>query len=427
MIETFNILITVIISSLILIIPTNAFIEKYTILKFNLNFDYIFNLLFFLNFLLLLTILNFSIITSFYIILFLYLIIIFTNFSYFKVNNLFIKITFLIFILMCAFNLAVNIELYWDSQKVWLQKAIVFFNNGTIENLDQAEKPNYPFLGSLIWAFFWKISFSDYEYLGRLPYIIIFLTSVVSVCSIIKKNLIFKLSIFFILNYFIYDFWHFRGTQEILVFSFLLICTSSIYLMNNQKNNLTNSIVFLLSLNLLIWSKNEGIIFAFFMLITICLIHNLNFNIKIKIISFGIFLIIFRLFVFHYYNFEVNLSKDFNYNNLLSYFFYNLNFKNIILITQYFIMSLFKFPYIILGIISFIFLAKNNFIDVYKYIPLLILNILFVFFIYLSTARDINEMVVTGLNRIVFEGFAFTIIFLVILVNKNKFFISNKK
>lgn len=427
MVETFNILLILIVSSLIFIIPTNAYIDRYAILKFNLNFNYIFNLLFFLNFLLLLTILNFSITTSFYIILLLYLITIFINFSFFKTNNLFIQTALLILVLIFAFDLAFNIELYWDSQKVWLQKAIVFFNNGTIEDLNQTTKPNYPFLGSLIWAFFWKISFSNYEYLGRFFYLIIFLTSVICVCSIIKKNLIFKIFIFFILSYFIYDFWHFRGTQEILVFSFVLICTSSIYLMDNQKNNLTNLIIFLFSLNLLIWSKNEGIIFALFLLMTICLIHNLNFNKKIKIIFFGIFLIIFRLFVFYYYNLEVNLSKDFDYYNLFNFFFHNLNFTNIILIIQHFIISLFKFPYIILGIASFIILAKNNFNEIYKYIPLLALNILFIFFIYLSTAKDINHMVITGLNRIVFESFSFTIIFLIILINKNKLFISKKK
>ena len=44
----------------------------------------------------------------------------------------------------------------------------------------------------------------------------------------VNKNI--KIILFIILSIITYDYWHFRGTQEILVFSFLLILSK--YLLN---------------------------------------------------------------------------------------------------------------------------------------------------------------------------------------------------
>ncbi len=66
---------------------------------------------------------------------------------------------FTIFFILISFDLLFNLELGWDAQKLWFPKVLNFYQGNTIANLETLLWPEYPFLGSLLWAFFWKISF----------------------------------------------------------------------------------------------------------------------------------------------------------------------------------------------------------------------------------------------------------------------------
>ena len=408
--------------SLTSLIPYHSLIEKKFKIKKNSEFNHTLNLLIFLNLLLALSIFNLTIVSCFIILLITSIFTLFVSFNKITPEN--IKINFLIFFISILFSidLIFNLELYWDAQKIWLNKTIIFFNNGTIENIEESIRPNYPLLGSLIWSFFWKLSNSQIEYFGRIFYIIIFLCSIWYFSLTINKKLHTKIAVFLFSAIIIYDSWHFRGTQEILVFSFSLICASSIYLIQTNRNCNIFFVIYLLSFNLLIWTKNEAIIFA--ILLNIILFYQ---NIKLKklknkFILIPFVFIIFRFLVFKFYNFELNLSKDFDYFNILEIFYKNLKADNILLISKHFVISFFKFPYILIGIIALLALNLKTLKQNKIYLLYLLLNICVLYIIYLSTKVEVAHMVTTGLNRLIFESFPIILVFVAIYLNSKKSF-----
>lgn len=406
--------------SLIPLIPFHSLFikEKNNFENYNIG---IFNLFFFLNLILILTFFSLNLTQLFFFVISFSILIFIFKYKYieFKKN---ILSNMLIFFLTLVFSvdLLFNLELYWDAQKVWLNKSIIFFNSGTIEDLSLSVKPNYPFFGSLIWSFFWKISFSDYEIFGRIIFIFIFLHCLYFISSLAKLNFKGRIFLFFLLVFLIYDYWHFRGTQEILVFSSLLICSCAIYLIKNKKQIFENYIIFFLSLNLLIWTKNEGIVLSLFLLISIILDQKFSYNKIFKISLIFAFLLCLRYLIYKYYNLELNLSRDFDYKFLHKNFLGNLNLFNVTLILKHLIISIFKFPYILISLIFFGYTIKHIELKTYvNFVFLFFLTIFFIFFIYLSTSKDILLMVPTGLNRIAFESFAFMLIFILIYIDKN--------
>ena len=55
-------------------------------------------------------------------------------------------------------------------------RAINFYNELNFTEVSQyARMPEYPFFGSLSWAFFWKLFYFDKEYYGRIFYLLIFI------------------------------------------------------------------------------------------------------------------------------------------------------------------------------------------------------------------------------------------------------------
>ena len=136
--------------------------------------------------------------------------------------------------------------------------------------MNKLSKPEYPYFGSLIWAFFWKLSNLNNEYIGRIFYNILLCYSIYNLTDLLKISNLKKLSLFIIILFIVYDYWHIRGSQEILVFSFLLICSKYLFLFVHEKKiNNGHLLILFLSLNLLIWTKNEGIFFGLFILITL--------------------------------------------------------------------------------------------------------------------------------------------------------------
>ena len=283
--------------------------------------------------------------------------------------------------------------------------------------------PEYPFFGSLSWAFFWKIFFFDKEYYGRIFYLLIFLISILNFSDLLKTSIINKILFSFVLILITYDYWHFRGFQEILVFSFLLIISKYLYyIICENKTDLKYLSIILITTNLIIWTKNEGIIFSFFIYLLISLFS--NYTLKIKIINFVFFFLIvfFRFFIFESNDLAVGLQDTFDFKNILSIFFNNLTLYNLKIIFTNLIFTIFKFPIIYLNLIISLIIVLSQIkykkiLFVYFY---LLLNIGFIFVIYLSTTLDINFMVVTGLNRVFFESSSLYLLFGLFFI-KNKF------
>ena len=169
MIELFNILFFSIFLSILFFIP---FINKTKISSRKLILDSYdlrtLNILLLFNLIIIFVILNLKIsqiISIFYSLIFIFIIYFLINFKKFTFQKNIYFYFLILFVL--SINLSNNLTLYWDGQKLWLPKAIIFYNNGYISDLSSTAYSHYSFLGSLLWAFFWKISSFEYEYFGR--------------------------------------------------------------------------------------------------------------------------------------------------------------------------------------------------------------------------------------------------------------------
>ena len=262
------------------------------------------------------------------------------------------------------------------------------------------------FLGSLSWAFFWKISNFEHEYFGRMFYLALYCFGLFNFLSLIKLDRNLKTISFLLLVMITYDYWHFRGTQEILIFSFLLILSKYLFnLILENKSSKFNLIIILLFLNLIIWTKNEGILLSLIISFIILIFFKENLRFKLIFLSVPIFLIFLRFAIFKFYGLDLDLSQDFDFSNIITIFMNNFKTANIYIILKYVVYSTVKFPHIILSLffaLMIIFDRKlfKKIIFLYVY---LFLSIFLIFFIYLSSPQKLEFMVSTGSLRLLFE------------------------
>ena len=429
MTELINILSYTILLSVLLFMP--FFKKKFLVTKKISLDEYdlpVFNILFLINLFLIFSVFNFTItqLTSiFYSIIFIFLIYFLSNFKklLFPKNIIYFFIFYSIILFIFSIDLSKNLFLYWDAQKIWLPKAISFYNDGLIVDLKDTAYSHYSFLGSLLWAFFWKISGSEYEYFGRIFFLATYLFAILNLLSLISVHKNIKIILFLTLTLITYDYWLFRGTQEILVFSFLLILSKYLFnLFTNNKNVRINLINIFLCLNLIIWTKNEGIILSLIILFILIIFFKETTKFKLILTTMLFSMILVRFLIFKFNGLDLDLSRDFEFSNILSIFFNNFTIINLALISKYIIFSLFKFPHIVLSMFFALAIAFDKrlfkkFIFLYVY---LLLSIFLIFFIYLSSPHDLDFMVSTGSMRLMLEFSAPNILFIIIFF-KDKF------
>ena len=177
--------------------------------------------------------------------------------------NLFLIITFFVIFYAISIIIVKNAYLEYDALAHWIFKVKVFYQGGSIENLKNIPFDYYPHLGSYIWAFFWKSSFLEYEYIGRLFYIYIFLICIFSLYPSFSKKFsdLEKLILIFVLTFISTNIFLFGGYQEYLIF-FCFFCFSNFFKKFNElntsfKSNIYPEIIIILISNILIWIKQE--------------------------------------------------------------------------------------------------------------------------------------------------------------------------
>ena len=430
MIEYIFLLFSIVVFFLTIIIPISK-IFFYKMIDFESSiFDYCaVNILIFSNTLLLLAILKINISTIILIVCSLLILntLLFYKFikeKIFQTDSLIFLIFFGLILFILSVNIVNNLTLGWDAQTIWFPRAINFYNELNFTEVSQyARMPEYPFFGSLSWAFFWKLFYFDKEYFGRIFYLLIFLVSIFNLSDLLKTSMIKKIFFSLILILLTYDYWHFRGFQEILIFSFLLIISKYLYyIICENKIELKYFFIILITSNLIIWTKNEGVVFSFFIYLLLTIFS--KFSLKIKFINFICFIsiVFIRFFIFETNNLTVGLQNTFDFKNIFSIFFENLTIFNLKTILINLILTIFKFPIIFVSLlislmIIFSKIDYKKILFVYLYF---LLNIAFIFVTYLSTTFDINFMVVTGLNRVFFESSALYLLFGLFYL-KNKF------
>ena len=153
-------------------------------------------------------------------------------FESFKVKKVFFNNEFIIFFLLAfifSINLSNNLKIGWDAQNYWLVKKLVFTNNGDIFDLQFTPIKSYPYLGSFLWFFYSKISFSGYEYFGRIFYLFLFLVSIFSIFNIHAFDSFKKFLLTVVTVFLIYKLDLFNGYQEVLIFSLTAILTKTFF------------------------------------------------------------------------------------------------------------------------------------------------------------------------------------------------------
>ena len=429
---------------LVFSIPSLFIFNKSISKIYNFSFfeNLVFNLLIFFNLILFLSLykLNlkeiiFSYLVFLLIIYFLNLI----NFKNFKnkiINSFNIYYIILIFIIcfVIFIDIASDATLSWDAEKFWVHKTLNFYNGYDIENLVNVKKPYYPYLGNLIWSFFWKLSFIDHEYSGRLFYGFFFVISIFLLSSNLNLSTIYKsiFSVLFVILTYEYFFEIFNGDQDILIFSLIAISMHCFYRLSNYSNINKNLYIFFIALiiNSLIWIKQEGMISSFIILLTLIIFFKLNFRQKlILIFSYSLFMIL-RIIIFNHFNFnnDILLHDSFTDFSIQS-IFNKIVFYKYILILKYFLIANFKYYLLVPGFLILIlsYLNKQLFKKISYVYFFLLLNFIFLLAVYTMTDKSVEFMLNTTLDRLIYQFSPSIILVFIEYINSAKNKIKQKK
>jgi len=343
-------------------------------------------------------------------------------------SNLLKFLSFFLISISIFFFIAQNLKLEWDGH-VWIQKALIFFNNENISNLNQTVHSDYPHLGSFIWAFFWKNSLLEYEFFGRYFNVYLYVISIFLIFNISNiKDFNFKIIFILFLILITFEPYYFAGYQEYLIFSTLVIASRYILLLglSNFKNTkLIILIILILFLNC--WFKNEGK--AYFLIFTFPLLFMINISNYKKLLL--IFLVSSLLVV----QYLVQLYLIQNYNStgsdIIVNFFQNIGEIKLLIIkifkiSIHIVIAFIKHSLWLVILLSFLFnklISKK--IDFYSRYFLICfgLNMLLIFFVYISL-NNIDFFLKVTLDRVIFQtsGFYITIFILVLNKFKDKFY-----
>ncbi len=341
-----------------------------------------------------------------------------------KQNN--INLFILLFsCLVIAIDLSNSLTLGWDSQKFWIYKTINFYDGGSIESLkylDKGDGYDYPFLGSLVWAIFWEISFVDKEYFGRLFFIFLYILSIFSIVQKIDTSPYIKISTFIIFILLSYDYAYFQGEQDILLFCFMAFASSLLLSFNQikEKKELLVKILFLILLcNSLIWTKAEGFVYASIIVFSSMFFLKINRKLKLFILLSLISLFLVRILIYKFYNLNIGINSccwnDLSINGIYT----KITIERFLIIFKYFIFAVFKNYIIILSLVTFLLtntkykLIKNS----SNHVMIILLSIGFIFSAYILSDIDLIFMLKTGMDRLIFSITPFFTIFIVNFLN----------
>ena len=429
MIEIFYIIFSIPIFFLYFSFPINCFNIKKIIPNFSISYydTVLFNIIINLNLLLFCSFfaINLHVAFAFQMLCSLSLSIFFLNKYLSCLKNNFIFLFFLIVFLLVFFTkIAANPVLTWDAASHWFYKAQVFYQGGSLQDLYSLPLNYYPHLGSYIWAFFWKNSFADPEYFGRLFFVFFYLLTIASAVNCLNKNysLLNKVLLFIFFVIVSSDFYLFAGYQEYLIFCLFFFFSRLFFLFKeNKQNNLFIYTMLIITINLFLWTKQEGF-FYFFILSFIFLFHGQN-TLKKNLFAMTIislFFLIFYLIKIKYLggiSFNTKIIHDDVYNILNI----KLLFSKFVFISKYYIISFFKYPLWICILISFwllgkkIFLKKNIFLLSFAF-----LTFSLVYAVYFQTAFNYEFLIPVTLSRLLFGLSGFYLMLVINTLNSIK-------
>jgi len=386
------------------------------------------NIIFFLFFLLLLSFTKMPLNIIFNVILIVYGFLFLINFTkiindLLNIKNLTLIIFFFTINILLFIKIANNFEIGWDGISIWLFKANNFYNNHDYFNLANVEgMQNYPHFGGYLWAFFWKNTFLEKEYLGRLFFMYLYILSLFTIITSLNNITNIKKIIFlYLLFIFSFDF-SLMGYQEYIIFALLVFSAKQLFLIINNKNK--SKIIFvslIANLTILSWIKNECIFYAIFLLVIFIMLTTNN---KRKIL---ISIIVLSSVLIQIYTIKHVMHANALGQLEISTKFIRLYFDKDLFIKFYyttiylFFHSSLKYFICLINLVSIListFLKKK--INENKFIYFfLLLNLIFIYSIYLS---DSYQLLIwhlqTSIKRLMLQTSGFYMFVFVNLLNK---------
>jgi hypothetical protein len=312
----------------------------------------------------------------------------------------------------------------WDTQNFWILKTLNFLEGGDVYNLKNITRHDYPHLGAFIWAIYTKISFLEYEYLGRIFYIFFYCLAIFSIAEFLNFNDVKKILFSSIIIILTYNISLFNGYQEVLLFSIFTLFSKYFYLIikkNIPRNFLIfHSILIIILLLISTWIKNEGMFFSsIFVFLMLCLPKKSSLF-KLSVFFSYILIIILRFFIYEEIGLDVSTLAQNNYVNL-----------NLLSLESYFMLDriLLIFKYLLFGILSnliylislfmilFMFFCRKVETNLFFYLASLFLNFWLIFCFYIYTTVPLQWHLKVSAERVLFEVLGIYLIPIVIFIN----------
>ena len=168
------------------------------------------------------------------------------------------------------------------------------------------------------------------------------------------KNILIILILFIIS----FDFDLFKGYQEYLIFSFINIFVIFFY---NEKNTKYFGLLSLLILNIIIWLKDEGLIYSIPILIMYLTKNNKIISLKNAYFISTYFIIVIFKFVMMSYLASNHQLGGFVISQVFKELFnFSTIIEDIVLIFKHFMISFFKYPIWLFLILFLLFPSKKN-------------------------------------------------------------------
>lgn len=339
-------------------------------------------------------------------------------------KNLFYIILLIILIYVFHLKIASNLKLEWDAATLWIFRTLNFYEDLSFKNFQNIPGVlNYPHLGTYLWALFWKGSFVNHEYTGRIIFTAFYFLSLIYLIQDIKFKKFYVIIFLIFISTLTFDQYLFSGYQEPLIFAFLTIMY---FFINDLKNNTKNYFYILpiiLCSNIIIWIKNEGIVLIILVYLFIFFNKKIKNKIKILIFTFFILEIILKKYLYTYYFGDFYLGwqgyEFIEFKNILSF----KNLEKITLIFLHIGIAMVKYPIFVIYIfINIIILIQKKFNYQDKiFLLFFLLNIIFIFMIYfLTKSSEWAYYLTTTVDRLLYQSSGIYMIYLTSYLNKIK-------
>ena len=338
----------------------------------------------------------------------------FKNFKISLNDNISLIAIFLLFNIILFTYVGLNLKLEWDGLLHWIQKAQIDFQGGTFADIKNVDFSYYPHFGTFLWGFFWKNSFLQLEYFGRLILPFFYLSGILFCISDLfkKEKLLLNVLLLLLIITLTLDYYLLGGYQDYYLFFELLIFSKLFYIYQKQNSILLFVLLFL-DLVLILWTKQEGFFYNIILTIIFLIFCKKNYKTRFLFFTLIVLSLVLQIYLKNTFIGSFEFNEKILHDDLLKYLNITNIFETFTLISKHIIISMFRYPIWILIILVLFFTQvfnTNNNIKLFKFsIVYLLIFFTFVYAIYFQTTMDLNFLLPITIDRILLQGSGFMI------------------